>query len=223
MMSKRILSTVVIVIGLFVVTSARGQSLTTGAIVGSIQDATGAAVPKAQVTVLSKERGFTRTTESNAEGYYVAPQLDPGNYTVTVQAAGFQTISRENIRLAVGHSVNINFQLQVGSVSEKVDVIAERAPLIEPTNPNTATTFDARQLADLPNPGNDLSYVANFTPGVIGNVAFTNSATAGNFEFNGLGSGTNDFTVDGLDANDPFFNLNLRGASGLQLGLNAVQ
>src|SRR5260370_31644518 len=173
MMSKRILATVVAGMGLFVVTNARGQSLTTGAIVGSIQDVIGAGVPKAQVRVLRKERGFTRTTESNAEGYYVAPQLDPGNYTVTVQAAGFQTISRENISLAVGHSVNINFQLQVGSVSEKVDVIAERAPLIEPSNPNTTTTFSPTQLADLPNPGNDLSYVVNLAAGAIMNTGTT--------------------------------------------------
>src|SRR5882762_8760700 len=178
MMSKRILAVVAIEVALFVVTSARGQSLTTGAIVGSIQDATGAAVPKAQVTALSKERGFTRTTESNAEGYYVAPQLDPGNYTVTVQAVGFQTISRENITLAVGHSVNISFQLQVGSVSEKVDVIAERAPLIEPSNPNTTTTLNATELANIPNPGNDLSYVANLAPGALINTGPAGGVTS---------------------------------------------
>jgi hypothetical protein len=222
MMSKTILGTVVIGIGLFVVTSARGQSLTTGAIVGSIQDATGAAVPKAQVTVLSKERGFTRTTVSNSEGYYVAPQLDPGNYTVTVQAAGFQTISHENITLAVGHSVNINFQLQVGSMSEKVDVIAERAPLIETSNPNTTTTFNATQLATIPNPGNDLSYVANLAPGALISPASTTQGGSGNVEFNGLPSVANDFTIDGLDASNPYFNRNATGASGLQLGLNAI-
>src|SRR5258707_14128749 len=105
MMSKRILTTLVIGIGLFVATSAGGQSLTTGAIVGSIQDATGAAVPKAQVTVLSKDRGFTRTTESNAQGNYAVPQLDPGSYIVTVQASGFQPISHENIIVEATHMV----------------------------------------------------------------------------------------------------------------------
>jgi len=223
MMSKRILATVVAGIGLFVVTNARGQSLTTGAIVGSIQDATGAAVPKAQVTVLSKERGFIRTTESNAEGYYVAPQLDPGNYTVTVQATGFQTISRENITLAVGHSLNINFQLQIGSVSEKVDVIAERAPLIEPSNPNTTTTLNATQLANIPNPGNDLSYVANLAPGAIMTTGSSNAGVMARVEFNGLPDLANNFSIDGLDANNPYFNFSAFGASGLQLGLNAIE
>jgi len=224
-MSKKIFGAVVngAVLFVFVAASARAQSLTTGAIVGSIQDATGSVVPKAQVTVLRKERGFTRTTESNADGYYVVPQLDPGNYIVTVQAPGFQTISRENITLAVGHSVNVNFQLQVGSVSAKVDVIGERAPLIEPSNPNTTTTLSATQLADIPNPGNDLSYVANLAPGAIMNTGSTTRGGSGNVEFNGLPSVANSFSIDGLDATNPYGNTNAVGASGLQLGLNAIE
>jgi len=223
MMSKRIFAAVVIGMVFFVVSSARPQSLTTGAIVGSIQDATGAVVPKAQVTVLSKERGFTRTTESNAEGYYAVPQVDPGNYIVTVQARGLQTISRENITVAVGHSVNVNFQLQVGSVSQKVDVIADRAALIEPSNPNTTTTLNSRELADVPNPGNDLTYVTSFAPGALLNTGSSNQGGSGKVQFNGLPDVANDFSIDGLDANNPYFNTNAFGASGLQLGLNAIQ
>ncbi len=223
MMNKKIFAAVVSATVFLIVASAQAQSLTTGAIVGSIQDATGSAVAKAQITVLSKDRGFTRTTESNGEGYYVVSQLDPGNYTVTVQAAGFQTISRENISLAVGHSVNVNFQVQVGSVSAKVDVIADRAPLIEPSNPNTTTTLNATQLAEIPNPGNDLSYVVSLTPGALINTASPTRGGPGNVEVNGLPSVANNFSIDGLDANNPFLNTNAAGASGLQLGLNAIQ
>src|SRR5216684_347895 len=207
---------------LFMVVNAHGQTLTTGQITGVVADATGAVVPKAQITVLSKDTGVKRTTESNTSGYYVVPLLDPGNYTVTVSSAGLQTVSREGVTVQVGHSVLLEFRLEVGTLVEKVTV-STAPPLIEPSNPNTTTTFNSTELADLPNPGSDLSYAANLAPGVLGNVAFANSFSNGNFEFNGLGSSSNDFTVDGLDANSPYLNVNLTGASGLQLGLNAVQ
>jgi hypothetical protein len=213
-------------IGLFslalVTANAHGQTLTTGQISGTVTDPSGAVVPKAQVTVSNTNTGIKRTTESNSEGYYLVPLLDSGAYVVTIAAKGFETVSREGITVAVSRSALVDFRLQIGAEEIKVTISTE-APLIEPSNPNTTTTFNSTQLADLPNPGNDLSYVANLAPGVLLNPSQNGTTGGGNFEVNGLPAIANDFTIDGLDANNPYLNTNSTGASGLQLGLNAIQ
>src|SRR6266849_7389286 len=202
--------------------SAHGQTLTTGQISGTVTDPSGAVVPKAQVTVSNANTGIKRTTESNSDGYYVVPLLDPGNYVVTITAKGFETVNHEGITVAVGRSALVDFRLQVGTEEIKVTITSD-APLIEPSNPNTTTTLNATQLANIPNPGNDLSYVANLAPGALINTGPTGGINAGNVEFNGLPALANDFSIDGLDASNPYLNENAVGASGLQLGLNAIE
>ena len=202
--------------------SANGQTLTTGQISGTVTDPSGAVVPKAQVTVLNANSGIKRITESNGDGYYVVPLLDPGNYVVTITAKGFETVSREGITVGVSRSALVDFRLQIGAEEIKV-TISIAAPLIEPSNPNTTTTLNATQLANIPNAGNDLSYVANLASGAIMNTGSTTGGGNGVAEFNGLPSVANDFSIDGLDANNPYSNGNAAGASGLQLGLNAIE
>jgi len=151
---------------------AYGQTLTTGQISGTVTDPSGAAVPKAQVTVSNTNTGIKRSTESNSEGYYLVPLLDPGSYVVTVAAKGFETVSREGITVAVSRSALVDFRLQIGAAEIKV-TISTAAPLIEPANANTTTTLSASELATIPNPGNDLSYVATLAPGALMNTAST--------------------------------------------------
>src|SRR5260370_14809139 len=205
-----------------VTASAHGQVLTTGTISGTVTDRSGAAVPKAQVTVSNTNTGIKRTTESNSEGYYVVPLLDHGTYVVTIAAKGFETVSREGITVAVSRSALVDFRLQIGAEEIKVTISAA-APLMEPSNPNITTTFNASLLTNLPNPGNDLSYVANLTPGAVINVSQGGGVPHGNFEFNRQPSTANDFTVDGLDVNNTRSGVGAAGSSGLQLGLNAIE
>jgi hypothetical protein len=218
----KLLAMIALGILLSVATTAHAQTQTTGQISGTAADASGAVIPSAQITVVNSNTGQTRTTESNAEGYYNVPLLDAGNYTVTITAKGFQTVRREGITVAVSRSVLVDFRLQVGAVQEKVTIYAQE-PLIEPSNPNTTTTFDATQLGSIPDPGNDLTYLANLAPGAIMNTYSPGQFPNGNVEFNGLPSTSNNFTIDGVEANNPYFSTNLTGASGLQLGLNAIQ
>jgi len=202
---------------------AFAQTQTTAQISGIVSDTSGAVLPQTKITVTSKDTGFLRTTETNSSGYYVVPLLLPGHYAVSVTVQGFQTIVRDGLSVEIGHAYVVDFRLQPGSINEKVTVTAQ-APLIEPSNPNTTTSFEARQLSDLPNPGNDLSYFATLAPGAIGTTQAANANTGGgNVEFNGLPALYNDFTIDGLDANDTFGNRNATGASGLQLGSNAIE
>lgn len=194
-----------------------GQSLTSGAIIGTVTDPTGAVVPNAQVTVTNTATGSSRTISTSAAGAYTASQLEPGEYKVSVSAAGFRTTEVGPIVVSVSRTANADVKLEVGAQTQTVEVTGA-AQMIETSNPNTTTTVNARALADLPNPGNDLSYVAQIAPGAIMNTG----GGYGNMEFNGLPATSTNFTVDGLDANDPFLNLNNSGATNLQLGLNAV-
>jgi len=202
---------------------AAAQSLTTGAISGTVVDQSGAVMASVVVTAKNVDTGATRETQTAGSGNFLLAQLDPGRYEVTAESTGFAKTKIGPIIVAVSRVASLEFKLKIGSATATVEVKQE-TPLIEPSNPNTTTTFNAEQLADIPNPGNDLSYLANLVPGAILNPNSTAGAAAGgNFSVNGLPAIGNDFTVDGLDANDPFYNMNSHGASGLQLGLNAIQ
>jgi Carboxypeptidase regulatory-like domain len=200
------------------VPTASAQSLTTGAIAGTVTDPSGAVVPNATVTVTNTDNGALRNTNSGADGTYTVPLLNPGNYDVKVTATGFRTSEQSPITVALSATTSLNIKLEVGQASQTVEVTAA-APLIETSNPNTTTNVNATQLSSLPNPGNDLSYVAQVAPGAVMNT----TGGYGNVEFNGLPATSTNFTIDGMDANDPFLNLNNSGATNLQLGLNSMQ
>ena len=202
--------------------SVFAQTNTSGEIAGLVTDATGAVVNHASVTVLDKDNGTQRSTTTKSDGFYRVPLLPPGTYSVTVSAPSFQTFAHDNVTVDIGHAVHLDFKLQVGSVQTKIEVSSE-APLIEPSNPNTTTSFSERDLTEIPNPGGDMSHVAVVAPGAIMNVGSSNTYAGGNVEFNGLSSVANDFRVDGLDANDSWENFNRSGATGLQLGLASIQ
>src|SRR5271168_2590039 len=187
--------------------SAFAQNQTTAEISGIVTDASNLAVPNASVLAVSKDTGVHREAKSNGDGFYSLALLPPGAYLLTVKAQGFQTVTREGISVAIDHSVRVDFRLQVGSMATQVTVQTEAA-MIETGNPNTTTTISDRDLQNLPNPGQDLTYVANVAPGAIMNVNSSSGYNGGNVEFNGLPSIANDFTIDGLDANDAWQSLN---------------
>ncbi|MGH9430928.1 MAG: carboxypeptidase regulatory-like domain-containing protein [Terriglobia bacterium] len=203
---------------LLVSLGAWAQTRTSGAIAGVVQDPSGAVVPNATVTATEITTGTVRGSKTTSSGNYDLADLDPGNYRVKVDATGFQTSILGPFRVPVSVTITINVSLKVGEATQTVTV-TEAAPVIAVQNPNTTTSLTATQIANLPNPGQDLSYVANVAPGAVMNT----TGGYGNTEFNGLPSTSNNFTQDGIPANDPFLNLNNTGATNLQLGLNAVQ
>jgi carboxypeptidase family protein len=199
--------------------TVRGQaSLTTGAIAGIVTDPTGAVVPHATVTATNSGTNASRSATTGANGGYVVPLLDPGEYKVSVKASGFRTSELGPLTVTVSQTVDLNFKLELGTATQVVEVTGA-APLLQTTNPNTTSTLGTQQIEAIPNPGMDLSYEANFAPGAVMNT----TGGYGNVEYNGLPSVSNNFTIDGLDANDPFLNLNNSGATNLQLGLSAMQ
>src|SRR5580704_10005258 len=204
-----------------------GQGETTSAIVGEVRDATDAVVPGATVTITNHETGLRRTAQTDNAGRFNFPQLKPGTYSVKADAKGFESQQNENVIAGLGQKQTVGFTLGVAHSNETLEVTSE-APLINPENANTSTTLGTSALEDLPNPGGDLTYPLQFSPGALINTAgssndFVGSANGyGNVEFNGLPALSNGYIVDGLESNDPLTNLNSGLSTNLVLGLNSI-
>jgi hypothetical protein len=196
---------------------AHAQTNTTGDLVGIITDVSGAAVPGATVTVTSKETGATRVVTSSATGEYRVSQLRPGNYTIEASASGFEKSKREFV-IAAGDVNSGNIALTVGKANETVEVSAGEVPMLHVDDAQLSTTFTQEQVLSLPNPGNDLTFVAQTAPGTVMNT----QGGYGNFSSFGLPGTSNTFTVNGGYYNDPFLNVNNSGATNLTLGNNDV-
>jgi hypothetical protein len=193
------------------------QSNTTGDLTGIVTDVSGAVVPGATVTLRSVGTGESQAHTTSPDGTYRFALLKPGEYEITTQATGFQSLSRV-VAVNIGQATTLNLQLQVGAASESVEV-SSAAPLIQTDNGNNLTTFNDRMISQVPNPGNDLTAIAQSAPGVVMNT----QAGQGNFSANGISATSNLFTYDGMNENDPFFNVNSSGATNLLLGTNDVQ
>lgn len=195
----------------------RAQSLTTGGITGVVTDPSGAVVPNAQVTLKSATKGTSQTTKTNGGGVYQFSFLDPGPYTISVVANGFQPAT-QTVSVSVGQPTSANIPLALASAGTTVTV-TEAAPLIQTANGNTASTMTSSQVSQIPSPGNDMTTIAQLSPGAVENTGMG----YGNFSSYGMPAASNLFTLDGMEDNDPFFNLNNSGATNLLLGQNEVQ
>ena len=189
-----------------------GQSLTTGAINGTVKDQTGSAVPGATVTLTNTDSGATQNTTTNQSGSYQFTLLNPGNYTVQAAANGLSSdVAKVNV--LVGAGSNIDLVARVQSTRQVVEVTTTGAA-VDTENANLTTTFTTKQVLELPAPGGDLTTVAFTAPG----VAVSTGMGYGNFSSHGLPGVSNLFTMNGDDYNDAYLNLNNSGASNLLLG-----
>ena len=176
------------------------QSGTSGAISGTVDDSTGAALPNAAVTATNVNTRASRAGESNADGRFLFSQVNPGTYTVMVKASGFAEETSKPVDVGVGRTVTLNLRLSVSSTMQSVEVTAQQE-MLSLENPNTTTTLDSKTIASLPNPGQDMTFIAQFAPGALMNTAgSSNDAKAaggyGNVEFNGLPATSNGNILD---------------------------
>src|SRR6202050_1735739 len=205
---------------------AVAQGETTSAIVGQVRDTTNAVVPGATVAIANLETGLRRTAKTDDAGRYNFPQLKPGIYSVKAEAQGFEP-QNDKVVSGLGQKQTVDFTLKIARSNEVVEVGSE-APLINPENANTSTTLNTSALEDLPNPGGDLTYPLQFSPGALINTAGSGNDFVGgtngygNVEFNGLPALSNGYIVDGLETNDPLTNLNSGLSTNLVLGLNSI-
>ncbi len=195
------------------------QSVVTGGIAGVVTDPTGAVIVGARITLTNAATGETQTVTSASTGSYSIPLLKPGHYEISVSQQGFKASSL-GVDVVLGQITAANVKLEIGSGSTTVEV-TENGALLQTEDANISTTFDSRQMQETPNPGGDVTYIANSAPGIVAN----NSTVGGygNFSAFGLPADANLFTINGNDYNDPFLNLNNTGASNLLLGGNEMQ
>jgi len=197
----------------------------TATISGTVSDESGAVLPGATIAILNLDTGITRTVTTNASGRYGAPALALGNYQVTVQAAGFQTLVRSGIALTVGQDAVIDLTMQVGAVTQTVEVTGE-APLIELSNANLGGLVDDQTIRDLPLNARSWDNLALLQPGIVKYGAagggFNSGSGQNKFSAAGARSYSNSFLLDGTDANDSS-NSTPGGSAGTNLGVDAIK
>ncbi len=194
--------------------AAYSQTMTTGDIVGTVTDVTGAVIPNAKITVTFTDTNEVHTAASNQSGQYRFSLLQPGNYTVTAEATGLKSKTAQ-FTLLVGQESAINLKLEVQGTREVVEVQAE-ASILQTENANQASGFNTSQVVVLPANGGDITTIAYTVPGVIQGKGSDTFAT------NGIPGAANLFTLNGADDMDPYLNINNSGASNNLLGANEV-
>src|SRR5438105_7842187 len=162
---------------------------------GTVTDTTGALVTNAHVEVVSRETGLTRTAETGPAGVYSITELPIGTYDLKISKAGFRTSDVKGVQLFVGQTRTLNAQLQVGTVSQEVEVQSSAAAL-ETNNANVGSVLEHQQLSDIPVNGRNWATLEALAPGA------TNSGSGGQqaIRFVGRGRDDNNFTFDGIDA-----------------------
>src|SRR5277367_2259815 len=141
-----------------------GQS-NRGRINGQITDGTGASIPGAKVTIENLGTHVVRVLTTNGEGNYVATDIDPGFYSVKVEAGNFKTVVREKIQVEVANDLKIDFQMAPGAVTETVEV-SEQAPLTNTSDAVLSGVLSNEAVNDLPLQGRDFQNLLNLHPGV---------------------------------------------------------
>ncbi len=189
----------IVLTALFLFTPRVTAQLTSGNITGTVYDPTGATVPGAQVIVHNTATGSENTTITTGAGDYRFENLAVGAYTLFVNASGFTKSEVQNLTVQLNQTVTANIALKVGQASTTVEV-SESAVAVDTTTAQIQTTFDAKQMADLPNTATG-SGVLNLSLLQAG-VATSGSVGVGTGpSIGGQRPRNNNFTVEGIDNN----------------------
>ncbi len=179
---------------LVVVTAAWSQRIT-ASLEGIVRDPTGAVIPNARVRVVNVDTNAETVTQTNAEGRFLAPALLAGPYNAMVEAPGFKKTERSGIVLTVNQALRIEVVLEVGAVTESVEVTGQ-TPLLEATRSSVGHMITNQSIVNLPlNQRNPYSLVL-LVPGVTGSVGW--DWNGAQFSVNGGRQGTNEVMIDGI-------------------------
>jgi|HubBroStandDraft_5_1064220.scaffolds.fasta_scaffold01313_5 hypothetical protein len=184
---------------------------TGGRVLGRVTDPSGAALAGVKVTLTNPATNVTVETTSNGSGDYGFPQVAVGSYRVEFDLDGFKKNVQREVTVNLNQIVTLNSVLQVGGAKETVEVTSE-APLVDTTSTQLGAIMDSRQVANLPLNSRDTYQLLQLQPGVMSTVGSSNtlvygSDTPGAVSVNGGRGRSNNFSVNGGDANDLFANL----------------
>jgi outer membrane receptor protein involved in Fe transport len=167
---------------------------TSGMIAGRVTDSSGAVLPGVNVTVTNRRTSETRVTVTNEQGLFRAPNLQPSQYDIQVELAGFRKIIQQNVELSVSETLNLTFRLEIESLAETITVSGV-SPLVNTTNAEVGTKIESRKVLDLPVNSRDFSRLALFSP-----AAKQGTSGVADLTFNGTSNAQNNFLLDGTDA-----------------------
>jgi hypothetical protein len=194
--------------------SAQGQT-TYGAIVGTALDATGAVLPGVQVTITNQKTDETHTRPTTGSGTYAFTTLFPGIYRIRAEASGFKPIEIRDIQIQVNQTARFDLTLEVGQLTESVEVVAT-VPVLASETSEVGQVITNRQIVDLPLNGRNFMQLATLTNGV---VASGGTESGGPQIISQGGRPTqNSFLVDGVETR-----LQREGGYGLNLSVDAIQ
>jgi hypothetical protein len=195
----RIVSVVSMLAVLGISIFAQSQS-TTGTLQGTVVDQNGAVLSGASVTVRNVNTGFERTVTSNSDGFFTAPLLPLGTYRVTTAANGFSNSVLENVEVTIGNTLALSIAMKVGGAAETVNVTSE-ADAVDTARTELSTQINQRSVENLPINRRDFSRFALLTPG----VSIVQGPDGDEISINGQKGIQNNVSIDGADANNPFF------------------
>ena len=196
---------------------ASAQSYT-GAIVGSVKDSSGAVLPHATVTITNQQTNQEQSVTADLEGRYVSLPLPPGEYRIEAGLQGFRRATRTNVTIQINTTLVVDFTLEVGALTDAVEVRADTTPL-ETTTATIGKLVDNRRILELPLNTRNVYSLIFLTPGVAGSIG--NNYNSMSYTVNGARPTMMDTVIDGVTASFPTVN----GFTGISVfpSVDAIQ
>jgi len=183
-----------------------------GSVVGNVADSNGAVVPNARVLLINLGTSERRTLETDTDGNFKFVNLVPGNYRVELEKAGFKRLTREPVVVEVQGAVRLDLRLEVGDVTQLVEVTAQ-TPLIQPETTSLGQIVDSRKVQEMPLNGRNVLNLVSLVPGVVPqgqsmqNPTGTNIFAWGNYQIGGGAANQSATFIDGASVNVSYVNL----------------
>src|SRR5262245_40270296 len=184
---------------------------------GDVIDPAGLGIPNAAVKLLHEGTRAELRTLTGRDGDFVFPSVVPGSYKLHVEAVGFKSVTRNALKLDVLQSAKLRVSMDVGAVTERVDVTAELAPALV-TSASIESAVTREQIGTLPMNGRDFNALVLLAAGAVDNINAGNGRDFGAVAANGNRAFSNDYTIDGAPNNDVY-----QGRSALPLSIDTIQ
>ncbi len=191
----------------------------TAQIVGRVTDASGAVVPGTAIRIINVATGIARDVQTNSDGYYAVPLLQPGEYAASAEQKGFKTVNRSGLLLEVDQRAELNFTLEVGAMTEKIMVTADVMQL-NTVEASQGQVIDNKRIIDMPLNGRDYNQLALLSAGTVQPVS---GSRYGGFSVGGMRISQNNFMLDGIDNNPTELAGAQRRSEMVQPSVDAVQ
>ena len=207
----QVLVVLALVTGLLSLPAAARAQAVYGSLAGKVEDSTGAALPGTNVTITSVDRQTSDTVVTNSSGNYLKERLLPGTYTVKAELSGFRPAAVNTVRVNLDSQTKVDLKLEVGQLTEAVEVTASEGQLLKTDRADVATTFESRQITDLPVIDRNFTKFILLTPGTQqqswGHAASENPQGSAQTVVNGQTFSGTGYQLDGTENRDPILGI----------------